>query len=96
MFHPIHRTFYFSNISREQCREAGAMISFTLMDWDVLTADDFGGEAFIALRLEILFSYIIHFRFSCYYVLLVFRKVVWFYSYMNVYINTRFSCSLIK
>ena len=44
-------TFEF-NISREQCREAGAMISFTLMDWDVLTADDFGGEAFIALRLE--------------------------------------------
>ena len=53
MFHQRHRTYYFSNISREQCREAGAMISFTLMDWDVLTADDFGGEAFIALRLDI-------------------------------------------
>ncbi len=47
----------FSNISREQCREPGAMISFTLMDWDVLTADDFGGEAFIALRLIINFSH---------------------------------------
>ena len=32
------------------CRDSAAMISFTVMDWDVLTADDFGGEAFISLR----------------------------------------------
>jgi hypothetical protein len=39
-----------SSVSREQCREASAVICFTLMDYDVITANDFGGEAFISLR----------------------------------------------
>lgn len=33
----------------EQCRAEGAMILFTVMDHDVLTANDFAGEAFLAL-----------------------------------------------
>jgi hypothetical protein len=41
---------FVSSVSREQCREANAVICFTLMDYDVITANDFGGEAFISLR----------------------------------------------
>lgn len=33
----------------EQCLVEGAMIAFTVMDHDVLTANDFAGEAFLAL-----------------------------------------------
>lgn len=33
----------------DQCRSPGAMIAFTVMDHDVLTANDFAGEAFLAL-----------------------------------------------
>ncbi|XP_065210917.1 BAI1-associated protein 3 isoform X2 [Planococcus citri] len=40
--------FEFS-VTLEQCRVAGAMILFTVMDHDVLTANDFAGEAFLAL-----------------------------------------------
>lgn len=36
-------------MSLEQCRSPGAMIAFTVMDHDVLTANDFAGEAFLAL-----------------------------------------------
>ncbi len=34
----------------EQCLQEGAMIAFTVMDHDVLTANDFAGEAFLALN----------------------------------------------
>ncbi|XP_023321251.1 BAI1-associated protein 3 [Eurytemora carolleeae] len=44
----FEETFEF-NIRREQCRDHGSVICFTLMDYDVLTANDFGGEAFISL-----------------------------------------------
>ncbi|XKL63074.1 hypothetical protein PGB90_005438 [Kerria lacca] len=40
--------FEFS-VTLEQCRISEAMILFTVMDHDVLTANDFAGEAFLAL-----------------------------------------------
>lgn len=40
--------FEFS-VTLEQCLTEGAMIAFTVMDHDVLTANDFAGEAFLAL-----------------------------------------------
>lgn len=40
--------FEFS-VTLEQCLVEGAMIAFTVMDHDVLTANDFAGEAFLAL-----------------------------------------------
>ncbi|XP_063228828.1 BAI1-associated protein 3 [Bacillus rossius redtenbacheri] len=40
--------FEFS-VTLEQCRAEGAMILFTVMDHDVLTSNDFAGEAFLAL-----------------------------------------------
>lgn len=58
MFHPLRiqktlnpvfdECFEFS-VSLEQCQMEGAMICFTVMDHDVLTANDFAGEAFLAL-----------------------------------------------
>lgn len=42
-------TFEFS-CRREQCRDPEAVICFTVMDYDVITANDFGGEAFISLN----------------------------------------------
>lgn len=40
--------FEFS-VTQEQCQVEAAMIVFTVMDHDVLTANDFAGEAFLAL-----------------------------------------------
>lgn len=40
--------FEFS-VSLEQCSSESSMICFTVMDHDVLTANDFAGEAFLAL-----------------------------------------------
>ncbi|CAD7082875.1 unnamed protein product [Hermetia illucens] len=40
--------FEFS-VTLEQCLSDGAMIAFTVMDHDVLTSNDFAGEAFLAL-----------------------------------------------
>ena len=40
----------FSSCRREQCRDPEAVICFTVMDYDVITANDFGGEAFISLN----------------------------------------------
>ncbi|XP_025268949.1 BAI1-associated protein 3 isoform X1 [Camponotus floridanus] len=40
--------FEFS-VNVEQCRDLNAMILFTVMDHDVLTANDFAGEAFLGL-----------------------------------------------
>ncbi|KAF6203098.1 hypothetical protein GE061_003513, partial [Apolygus lucorum] len=36
-------------VTLEQCKAEGAMICFTVMDHDVLTANDFAGEAFLSL-----------------------------------------------
>lgn len=36
-------------MSAEQCRNPNAMVLFTVMDHDVLTANDFAGEAFLGL-----------------------------------------------
>jgi len=41
--------FSSSSVSVEQCRDPNAMILFTVMDHDVLTANDFAGEAFLGL-----------------------------------------------
>lgn len=38
-----------SSVSVEQCRSPNAMVLFTVMDHDVLTANDFAGEAFLGL-----------------------------------------------
>ena len=42
--------FVVSSCHREQCRDPQAVICFTLMDYDVITANDFGGEAFLPLH----------------------------------------------
>lgn len=47
--HPIFDECFEFSVSLEQCRSPGAMILFTVMDHDVLTANDFAGEAFLAL-----------------------------------------------
>ncbi|KAL1518076.1 hypothetical protein ABEB36_001756 [Hypothenemus hampei] len=47
--HPIFDECFEFSVSLEQCRASGAMIAFTVMDHDVLTANDFAGEAFLAL-----------------------------------------------
>ena len=38
-----------SSCSREQCKLPEAVLCFTLMDYDVITKNDFGGEAFMSL-----------------------------------------------
>ena len=40
----------FSPAFSDQCRSDDAMILFSIFDHDVLTANDFGGEAFFALK----------------------------------------------
>ncbi|CAH1987257.1 unnamed protein product [Acanthoscelides obtectus] len=47
--HPIFDECFEFSVTLEQCRADGAMICFTVMDHDVLTANDFAGEAFLAL-----------------------------------------------
>ncbi|XP_022901984.1 BAI1-associated protein 3 isoform X2 [Onthophagus taurus] len=47
--HPIFDECFEFSVSLEQCRAPGAMIAFTVMDHDVLTANDFAGEAFLGL-----------------------------------------------
>lgn len=37
-------------ITVEQCTQESAMIAFTVMDHDVITANDFAGEAFLSLN----------------------------------------------
>ncbi|XP_044760714.1 BAI1-associated protein 3 [Coccinella septempunctata] len=46
---PIFDECFEFSVSLDQCRSQGAMIAFTVMDHDVLTANDFAGEAFLAL-----------------------------------------------
>ena len=42
-------SFFVSSCSREQCKLPEAVLAFTLMDYDVITKNDFGGEAFMSL-----------------------------------------------
>lgn len=42
--------FEFGTITLEQCTQESAMIAFTVMDHDVITANDFAGEAFLSLN----------------------------------------------
>lgn len=42
--------FEFGTITTEQCSQENAMIAFTVMDHDVITANDFAGEAFLSLN----------------------------------------------
>ncbi|XP_025835570.1 BAI1-associated protein 3 [Agrilus planipennis] len=46
---PIFDECFEFSVTLEQCRYPGAMIVFTVMDHDVLTANDFAGEAFLGL-----------------------------------------------
>lgn len=46
---PIFDECFEFSVTLEQCMAEGAMIAFTVMDHDVLTANDFAGEAFLAL-----------------------------------------------
>ncbi|XP_055846829.1 BAI1-associated protein 3 [Episyrphus balteatus] len=46
---PVFDECFEFSVTLEQCRTEGAMIAFTAMDHDVLTANDFAGEAFLAL-----------------------------------------------
>ncbi|EDW68736.1 BAI1-associated protein 3 [Drosophila virilis] len=46
---PIFDECFEFSVTLEQCLTDGAMICFTVMDHDVLTANDFGGEAYLAL-----------------------------------------------
>lgn len=39
-----------SAVSMDQCRHESAMILFTVMDHDVITSNDFAGEAFLSLN----------------------------------------------
>ena len=41
---------FFSSLSAYQCRQSGACIHFTVMDHDILVANDFAGEAFLSLN----------------------------------------------
>lgn len=47
--HPIFDECFEFSVTLDQCRSLGAMVAFTAMDHDVLTANDFAGEAFLAL-----------------------------------------------
>ncbi|GLH13404.1 uncharacterized protein GBIM_17982 [Gryllus bimaculatus] len=47
--HPMFDECFEFSVTLEQCRVEGAMILFTVMDHDVLTFNDFAGEAFLAL-----------------------------------------------
>ncbi|XP_029160481.1 BAI1-associated protein 3 isoform X1 [Nylanderia fulva] len=47
--HPMFDECFEFSVHVEQCRDPNAMILFTVMDHDVLTANDFAGEAFLGL-----------------------------------------------
>lgn len=46
---PVFDECFEFSVTLDQCRSPAAMIAFTVMDHDVLTANDFAGEAFLAL-----------------------------------------------
>ncbi|KFB48238.1 AGAP005816-PA-like protein [Anopheles sinensis] len=47
---PVFDECFEFSVTQEQCQGEAAMIVFTVMDHDVLTANDFAGEAFLALN----------------------------------------------
>ncbi|XP_066592429.1 BAI1-associated protein 3 isoform X2 [Prorops nasuta] len=47
--HPMFDECFEFSVNVEQCRSPDAMVLFTVMDHDVLTANDFAGEAFLGL-----------------------------------------------
>ncbi|XP_021695608.1 BAI1-associated protein 3 isoform X2 [Aedes aegypti] len=47
---PVFDECFEFSVTQEQCQAEVAMIVFTVMDHDVLTANDFAGEAFLALN----------------------------------------------
>ncbi|EDO63740.1 AGAP005816-PA [Anopheles gambiae str. PEST] len=47
---PVFDECFEFSVTQEQCQTEAAMIVFTVMDHDVLTANDFAGEAFLALN----------------------------------------------
>lgn len=47
--HPHFDECFEFSVTLEQCSNECAMVCFTVMDHDVLTANDFAGEAFLAL-----------------------------------------------
>ncbi|KAL1129161.1 hypothetical protein AAG570_013692 [Ranatra chinensis] len=46
---PLFDECFEFSVTLEQCKSEAAMIAFTVMDHDVLTANDFAGEAFLSL-----------------------------------------------
>ncbi|XP_064115164.1 BAI1-associated protein 3-like [Macrobrachium nipponense] len=48
--HPLFDECFEFPATLESCQSEGAMILFTLMDHDVITCNDFGGEAFLSLN----------------------------------------------
>ncbi|XP_043289714.1 BAI1-associated protein 3 isoform X2 [Venturia canescens] len=46
---PVFEEYFEFSVSVEQCKSPDAMVLFTVMDHDVLTANDFAGEAFLGL-----------------------------------------------
>ncbi|XP_043208999.1 BAI1-associated protein 3-like, partial [Amphibalanus amphitrite] len=47
---PVFDECFEYSVTLEQCRAEGAMILFTVMDHDVLTFNDFAGEAYLSLN----------------------------------------------
>ncbi|KAI5696828.1 hypothetical protein M8J75_000769 [Diaphorina citri] len=47
---PLFDECFEFSVTLDQCKNENAMIVFTVMDHDVLTANDFAGEAFLSLR----------------------------------------------
>ncbi len=48
--HVIINWHFFSPAFSDQCRSDDAIVQFSIFDHDVITANDFGGEAFFALK----------------------------------------------
>ncbi|KZS09905.1 putative BAI1-associated protein 3 [Daphnia magna] len=48
--HPVFDECFEFPVTLEQCRQETAMLLFTVMDYDVLTANDFAGEALLSLN----------------------------------------------
>jgi len=48
--HPVFDECFEFSVTLEQCLQESSMIGFTVMDHDVLTANDFAGEAFLSLN----------------------------------------------
>lgn len=47
---PVFDECFEFSVTLEQCLQESAMVGFTVMDHDVLTANDFAGECFLSLN----------------------------------------------